>query len=420
MNESPVHWKIESVSDVVAWRMCSGCGACAGVCRNNCIQLVDVEENGIRPVYRNASCTGCKDCLRVCPGIFSARHISPETPDGVGHEWGSILDTWEGHSTDDALRFHGSSGGVASAMALFCIEKNGAAGVVHSAQSKRFPWKNETVITVARQEIIARAGSRYNPASPCELLNTIAATIGPPFVFIGKPCDITAVRNAQSIRPELTNRLQILIGIFCAGTPSTSGVLRLLSELDINKETIDELRFRGMGWPGNFGVRFKQESEFVPYMSYAESWEYIQKYRPFRCYLCPDGTSENADIAVGDPWYRKGGETEKGSSLIVVRTEKGRELLRRAVDAGYIEARPIDRTHLMESQVNLLKKRREIWGRCLSFRMCGLPHPRYDGNRLLTGWLKIGLKRQAATIFGTFKRIITRNYFRRMRLPVKQ
>jgi coenzyme F420 hydrogenase subunit beta len=356
----------------------------------------------------------------VCPGIFSARHISPETPDGISHEWGSIVGLWEGHATDDALRFHGSSGGVASALALFCLEKNGAAGVVHAAQSKTYPWKNETVITVAREELVARAGSRYNPASPCDALNKIAAAGGPPFVFIGKPCDITAVRNAQAIRPELSERLQILIGIFCAGTPSTSGVLRLLSDLAINKETIDELRFRGMGWPGKFGVRFKEKGAFVPYMSYAESWEYIQKYRPFRCYLCPDGTSENADIAVGDPWYRKTGDTEKGTSLIVVRTLRGRDLLKRAVDAGYIEAAPIKDTRLMESQRNLLKKRREIWGRCLSFRVCGLPHPRYDGNRLLRGWLKIGLKRQAATILGTFKRIITRNYFRRMMVPIKQ
>ena len=60
-------------------------------------------------------------------------------------------------------------------------------------------------------------------------------------------------------------------------------------------------------------------------MSYMESWGFLQRYRPYRCYLCPDGTGELADLSCGDPWYREILEDEPGHSLVVVRTERGKE-----------------------------------------------------------------------------------------------
>lgn len=66
-----------------------------------------------------------------------------------------------------------------------------------------------------------------------------------------------------------------------------------------------------------------------------ESWGFLQKYRPYRCHLCPDGTGEFADISCGDPWYREIKEHETGYSLALARTQRGREILHAAIDAGY-------------------------------------------------------------------------------------
>ena len=207
--------KMENARDVVRWRLCVGCGACASVCPRDNITLRDVPGEGIRPQINNENCSKCGTCLKACPGI-SALHRPLRIAGGFLEElregWGPVLDVWEGHASDPELRFDGSSGGAASALALYCLEQENMQGALHIAADPKEPFANRTVLSRSRREILSRAGSRYAPASPCEGLERIESAPGP-CVFIGKPCDVTALRKAQTIRPQLDRNVGIAIGI---------------------------------------------------------------------------------------------------------------------------------------------------------------------------------------------------------------
>jgi NAD-dependent dihydropyrimidine dehydrogenase PreA subunit len=41
---------MKNVVDVARWRLCVGCGACLSICPEQKIELVDIEDDGIRPV----------------------------------------------------------------------------------------------------------------------------------------------------------------------------------------------------------------------------------------------------------------------------------------------------------------------------------------------------------------------------------
>lgn len=151
-------------------------------------------------------------------------------------------------------------------------------------------------------------------------------------------------------------------------------------------------------------------------MSYTESWGFLQEYRPFRCRICPDGTGEFADISCGDPWYREIRGKEKGHSLVLVRSERGREILRRVMETGYVILKPVEPWVLEASQANLLAKRRAIWGRLLALKMFGIPVPDYDGFPLYENWRHIKTKEKARSFIGTVRRIIQRRYYRQMEL----
>ena len=208
-------------------------------------------------------------------------------------------------------------------------------GALHIAADTGKPYLNKTVMSRSRADILSRTGSRYSPASPCDGLKQIEQASGP-CIFIGKPCDIAGLRKAQSLKSELNKKTGLAIGIFCAGTPSTKGTIELLKNLDVNLTDVSEIRYRGKGWPGKFAVRIKGEKREREIMTYMNSWGFVQKYRPYRCYLCPDGTSEFADISCGDPWYRQIQDNEQGYSLVLVRTERGRDILLGAIKAGYV------------------------------------------------------------------------------------
>ncbi len=406
--------KIKNVKNVASWRLCLGCGACASICPERSITLVNMVEDGIRPRVNENSCTKCSECLKVCPGIQITHPVHTEVNDfivGLLMSWGSILEVWEGYAADPGIRYYGSSGGLSSALAVYCIEREGMSGLLHTAADNKIALSNTTVFSTSRDEIMSRTGSRYAPASPCDGLDKITSAPGP-CVFIGKPCDVTAVRKAQSLKPDLDKNVALTIGIFCAGTPSTQGTIDLLRLNGINPEKVEGIRYRGKGWPGKFTVKVKEEERPRDVMTYMDSWGFVQKYRPYRCYLCPDATSEFADISCGDPWYRRIEEGEQGYSLVLVRTERGRKIPRSAIDSGYVVLQRTDPSILEASQPGMPSKRGAVWGRLLAMKAFGIPTPRLEGFSLYKNWQRLTFKDRARSILGTARRIVQRGYYK--------
>jgi coenzyme F420 hydrogenase subunit beta len=145
-------------------------------------------------------------------------------------------------------------------------------------------------------------------------------------------------------------------------------------------------------------------------MSYEDSWGFLQQYRPFRCYLCPDGTGEFSDISCGDPWYREVREGEAGSSLVLVRTERGRKILQGAMAEGYVQLTRVPHGLLEASQRNLLRRRRSVWGRILAMKVMLVPFPEMKGFHLFSNWLDGDLGTKARSVLGTARRIFLRGY----------
>jgi coenzyme F420 hydrogenase subunit beta len=325
--------------------------------------------------------------------------------------WGPILEIWEGYAADPEVRFNGSSGGLASALALYCLEKGGMSGVLHTGPDADQPLKNKTYFSQGWTGLLQRTGSRYAPASPCDGISRIEEASGSS-VFVGKGCDVEAIRKAQEVRPELGTKLGLAIGIFCAGTPSSQATLRLLTQLGVNPGGVADMRYRGKGWPGNFTVTMRDGPPpvSIPYM---DAWEFLQKYRPHRCYLCPDSTAELADISCGDPWYREVKEDPQGFSLVLVRTERGRQIVHGAIEAGYVVLAQRRPDVLVASQSGMLDKRGAIWGRILAMKLFGIPVPRYEGFHLHENWKRLPAREKARAFLGTVRRIVTRGYWRR-------
>lgn len=415
--------KMKNVHQVAVSRLCVGCGACFSMCPNESIQLVDVEDDGIRPFVDENKCQECRMCLKVCPGV--CEKIPKHASDGFQIDfqsrkrWGTFLEIWEGHSADQEIRFKGSSGGLCTALSLFCLEQGAADGILHVGSDPEKPWKNKTFLSTTRDALIGRTGSRYAPAAPSEGIKLIEDS-KECAVFIGKPCDVAGLRMLRNLRPELDRKTALMIGFFCAGTPSTKGSIELLKYLGAELSEVSTFRYRGMGWPGMLSVQFKDRSRPNLNASYKASWGFIQKFRPFRCYLCPDLTAEFADISVGDPWYREVDDDELGRSLVLIRTERGRAIFHRAMEQGYVVAEPTEPDKIYLSQKNLLGKRQAIWGRILVLKLLGISRPELTGFHLFENWLDLPLQERIKSIIGTVRRIIKRNYFKPLEFEFKK
>lgn len=404
--------RLTSIQEVVDSKLCSGCGACAYMQPNE-IRMVDVLDEGLRPVTMEGP-DGLKvdtgEALKGCPGI-ELEHPDFNCDESIEKDlvdaWGPIRSMWEGGASDEEMRFAGSSGGAASALAVYALERLDFRLVLHVGADPDSPYTNRTVVSRTRDEILIRSGSRYAPASPCELLNMIEEADGP-CLFIGKPCDVAAAQKARKYRPKLDRNLALTVAFFCAGTPSTNGTIELLESLGVSDlDDLSEVRYRGRGWPGKF-VAKSRDGETSFSCTYDQSWGgVLSKHVQWRCKLCLDHTGEFGDIAVGDPWYRPIREGELGSSLIVARTEVGQRYVDMAIEDGALAASRVDPDLLPKSQPNLLRTRGEVWGRMLGAHLCGALTPTYRKLPSFRFWLsRVPLTRKLRSILGSMRRCL--------------
>lgn len=400
-----------ALDSIVEKRLCSGCGACAFVGRDHGVRMEDFPNVGRRPVGVKQLPIAVKDqIVAVCPGAsVESRGWGDHEPDHNEVLVGPSQRIWEGWAANPEIRWSASSGGVVTALAVYALEHLDMAMVVHTGADPDVPWGNRTRVSTSRSELIANSGSRYTTSSPVEALHLIEAS-DRPCVFIGKPCDVAAVAALRRSRPRLDRNLGLVLSFFCAGTPTSSASLRLAGQLGFSDpEAITSVRYRGQGWPGHFKVADDQGREGR--LTYDESWGALaSRQRQLRCQLCPDGLGELADVTGGDAWHRKA-EGSDGVSMILARTERGREIVEGALTEGYLEATPSGYPQVVAAQ-GLVRRRQVLGVRLAALRTFLLPTPRFLGFRLSAASAQLSLKARLREYLGTVSRIVRRGYLK--------
>lgn len=409
-----------AINDVAKARLCTGCGNCAFAVADKITMQETADENR-RPVQSAPFTKGEKDKIRqFCPalgGVAAQENLS--AGDHLTTVWGPVLEVWEGYAADDEIRYRGSSGGAVTALALFAIEQQGFSGCLHIKAKKDQPLLNEAAYSTDRAALLEGSGSRYAPASVCDGLHYAQQAPGPS-VVVGKPCEIKAVEQARQADPVMAEKVGLTLSIFCAGTPSHQGTKALLKQLKprVNSLSVAHLKYRGEGWPGTMQATWHSRTNpkgHARAISYDEGWgKILQKHRQWRCHTCEDHTGEYADIAVGDPWQTPQTENAKGRSLIVVRTERGRTMVRQAVAQGAIKVAPRDPHILFAAQPNLYTTKGAVWGRSLAMKLFGQPAPALSRAGFYC-FLRLSFMDQVKSLAGTVKRMLQR----RLYLPKK-
>jgi len=362
---------------------CTGCGLCAAVSAG--IRMTSVPPGWARP-QQTGPVSAAEDAAiaAACPGIVVDERDNPHDPQEP--LWGPQRFTGVGHATDSLVRHQGSSGGLISALVTYALRSGMVDFIVQVRADPANPMGNITTVSASADDVLAAAGSRYVASSPLAGLEDWLARAeadGSRFAFVGKPCDVAALRARAKADPRIGARVPLMLAFFCAGIPSTRAVGRILDQLGVAAPDVAAFRFRGDGWPGRATATLHDGSSRS--MSYSDSWgDILSKEVQFRCKICADAVGGAADIACADAWYgdERGYpsfEEQDGRSLVMARTATGLDLLEAARTAGAVETSPVPVADIIAMQPGQARRKRQVVSRLWAMRVVGRPVPRYLG-----------------------------------------
>lgn len=305
-------------SDFAYW--CTGCGLCHSAEGINFYK----NQNGF--MYPNIKTSDNAFYEAICP-------IGGKNCNGYekkkGQLWGNVIGAYVGAAKDRNISFRGSSGGILTALAIYLLENGFVNGIIQTKSSEKNILENVTTISRNRTEIMECTGARYISTAPLYDIKSLVKE-NEKYVFIGKPCDVKALKNYITYTNELTNIIYFF-SFFCAGVPSEKANIDMLTQMGCEKEDCVELKYRGNGWPGKTTIKTREGKIYE--MEYEEAWGKILG-RNIRnsCRFCIDGVGDWADISCGDYWHTtQSGKVDfsehDGRNVILVRTQKGKDIL---------------------------------------------------------------------------------------------
>lgn len=355
--------KSSKIEKIDKQNLCLGCGLCESVCGKDVVEMQLGEDGFIHPKVKKIVPDKEAIIERICPGLNVVNDIDFAGDESV---WGHIEKLYSGFTTDKEARQKGSSGGVISGLAIYALDQGLVDGILQVGGDASDYQRNTLKISYSKDDVLNCASSRYAPAAVFNDILDILNQNDHHYMFVGKPCDISALKNFLLEFPEYTSRFKLTVSIICAGIPSFQGTKAIIDEFKA-KEPVKDLVYRGNGWPGYFSFKDKSGERFQ--RTYNDSWgKTLNRHLNFRCKVCPDGIGIQADIAVGDAWETKDGYPDfaekDGQSLIITRTTTGTNFIAAAQRHSYVViAKHLDVSILKIMQPYQYKRRTRLGAR---------------------------------------------------------
>ena len=141
--------------------------------------------------------------------------------------------------------------------------------------------------------------------------------------MVGTPCEIMA---ASKLQYYTDSPIDVKLGLFCMENFSYKYFVNLLKEYDLKMDDIEKFQIdKGF----MFLLLKTKETVKIP-LSIAK--RIIRK----NCNICVELTSETSDISIGSIG------SDDGWSTLIIRTEKGEEIIDGAIEQKFIEAKELE------------------------------------------------------------------------------
>lgn len=248
---------------------------------------------------------------------------------------------YQAKTTQEDIHNKAQDGGVVTALLNQFLNDGGDAVIVADLEEDKI-WVPKPTVAKTREEIIKAAGTKYTPsptlvgvkkAVKTEKLEKIAV--------VGTTCQMRGLSLATSgplKNKKIADAVDLKIGLFCMETFNYDSYMQYLKDKDVDPGQVTKFEIKNgrfYAWNGEERLLRVRLSKVKPLIRST-------------CEHCTDFASEYSDISVGNVG------SPAGYSTVIVRNEKGQNILDAAINSGIITAIPIDDFEKQETLVHKL------------------------------------------------------------------
>ena len=303
---------------------CTGCAACADVCRHHAIHM-DYDKNGfLRPFITEKNCIGCKACEKTCP-VLNFKKLPFHDIREIKH--------YAAWSNNDEVCINASSGGIFSQLAINLLEEN-KDSIVFGAELSQ----NNTCVHIGvtkRTDLNKIIGTKYIQSNAEGTYKKVkkALSENQRVLYCGTPCQIAGLYATLGFKD---NDNLFTAELICHGVGSK--ITADVATSYVGAECIHSFRDKADGWCGPNLERVSQKNTYK--MSDGKMfrpvkniyWEAFSTSHRLSCTSCPFATLPRlADVSLGDLWglYKQYPQRcTLGASLVLANSEKGNCMIR--------------------------------------------------------------------------------------------
>lgn len=316
------------IKDLINDEMCFGCSNCYNICSAQAIQM-DYNNGFLNPSVNLAKCINCRLCEKVCPAInkYSKKAF--------------LFDCFAARIKDDDSLYKSTSGGVFTAISNYILEQGGC--VCGAIYSEDFESVFHT-ITFDKTVRDKMRKSKYVQSNLREIFNSIITCLksNKIVLFSGTSCQVHALNIYLSLKKISTDNLYTA-DIVCHGAPSPVIFKGFVKNIKQKYGEINKIEFRNKEFGWHSGASTMIELKNGKKVPYKDSNKYAMLYfkniitRP-SCFSCPYATIFRVgDISIGDCWGIEKTKSclndELGTSLLLINSDKGRQIFERVKDS---------------------------------------------------------------------------------------
>lgn len=306
--------------NLVEKQLCTGCAACANVCKEDAITMHRDEKGFLYPVVNYDKCISCMRCQNICPVEKTAEFDTIQT-----------AEVFAMRSKDTQLRMRSTSGGIFSELAEVILEAGGAvAGASYKAD-----WAVKHKIVEKKENLDEIRRSKYQQSEVGYVFRDIKKQLeyGRKILFCGTPC------QAAGLKAYLNRDYENLYicDFICRGVPSPLIFKKYIEHLQTiyaSDVSLVWMKHKENGWHSlTTVIEFENGGRYIK-EGYHDS--YVQLYLKYNvgmrssCFDCRfKGGKSVADITLGDFWGLEKTELDDnmGTSCVICRTERGKKIV---------------------------------------------------------------------------------------------